>query len=206
MRSINLLPPEAARRERARRLAAVVLLGALVYLGLLALFGVWNLGKVTTAEEAVVTQQALNDDIRRQITELEPAQKLRELYQAGVKNIEVITSTDIAWGSLLTDLGRRIPENTWLTSFTAQRAFDPELSPDIYGSITVAGTAFGYPDAAAWLRAVDGEQWAAVGGAWLPGASAGSADKVTIINFSSIASLTREALSNRTDRIPVVPE
>lgn len=206
MRSINLLPPEAARKERARRLATVLVLGALVYLGVLALFGVWNMTKATAAEEAVATQLALNEDIRRQITELEPAQQLRETYQAGVRNIEVIVATDIAWGSLLTDLGRRIPENTWLTSFSAQRGFDPEISPDIYGSITVAGTAFGYPDAAAWLRAVDGEQWAAVGGGWLPGASEGTTDDVTVVNFSSNASLTREALSDRTDRIPVVPE
>lgn len=205
MRSINLLPPEAAEKSKARRRVVGLLAIGALYLALLVLAGFWQLGKATDAEEAVARQQQLNDAVRRQIGELGEADDLRRTYLDGLEDMETILARDIAWGSLLTDLGRRLPDRSWLTTLQAQVVFVEE-DPARFGDLAVEGVAFDYPDTAAFLRAFSGGDWPAVGGAWLPTAAEATIGSVPVVDFSGAAALTVESLSDRLARLPEVGE
>ena len=205
MRSINLLPPEAAERSKARRRILALAAVGVVYLGLLALLAFWQFGNAADAEQEVALQEQENDALQRQISELASVERLRSTYNDGIKDMETVLRADIAWGSLLTDLGRQLPDRTWLTTLQAQ-AQTSDTEPARFGDLTVAGTAFDYPDTASFLRAFDDEAWPAVGGAWLPSAQEGHIGAVPVVNFSGVAGLTIEALSDRIERLPEVPE
>ncbi|MGH8937474.1 MAG: PilN domain-containing protein, partial [Acidimicrobiia bacterium] len=123
-----------------------------------------------------------------------------------VDMMAVILAADIAWGRLLNDLGRVIPDRVWLEGFAGQ-VNRSEENPDLLGQISGNGVAFEYPDVAAWLRTVDSDQFPALDGAWVNSASLASLGEAEIIQFDSVASLTQAALSDRlAERIPEVPE
>ena len=206
MRTINLLPPEARRRAQARRrrsFAIGLMLGYLLVLALFALF--WGT-KVTSAGNQLEDQQMVNEGIRAEIARLESARLLKESYDAKVDMMEVILAADIAWGRLLNDLGRVIPDRVWLEGFSGQ-VNPSEENPDLLGQISGNGVAFEYPDVAAWLRTVDSDQFPALDGAWVNSASLAAVGAAEVIQFDSVASLTQAALSDRlSERIPEVPE
>lgn len=206
MRTINLLPPEARRRAQARRrrsFAIGLMLGYLLVLALFALF--WGT-KVTSARGQLEEQQMVNEGIRAEIARLESARLLKQSYDAKVDMMEVILAADIAWGRLLNDLGRVIPDRVWLEGFSGQVSTSEE-SAGLLGQISGNGVAFEYPDVAAWLRTVDSDQFPALDGAWVNSASLATLGEAEIIQFDSVASLTQAALSDRlAERIPEVPE
>ncbi|MGH9052383.1 MAG: PilN domain-containing protein [Acidimicrobiia bacterium] len=206
MRTINLLPPEARRRVQARRrrsFAIGLMLGYLLVLALFALF--WGT-KVSSARDQLEAQEMVNEGIRAEIAQLESARLLKQSYDAKVDMMEVILAADIAWGRLLNDLGRVIPDRVWLEGFAGQ-VNRSEENPDLLGQISGNGVAFEYPDVAAWLRTVDSDQFPALDGAWVNSASLAALGGTDVIQFDSVASLTRAALSDRlAERIPEVPE
>ncbi len=206
MRTINLLPPEARRRVQARRrrsFAIGLMLGYLLVLALFALF--WGT-KVSSARDQLEAQEMINEGIRAEIAQLESARLLKQSYDAKVDMMEVILAADIAWGRLLNDLGRVIPDRVWLEGFAGQ-VNRSEENPDLLGQISGNGVAFEYPDVAAWLRTVDSDQFPALDGAWVNSASLAALGGTDVIQFDSVASLTRAAISDRlAERIPEVPE
>jgi hypothetical protein len=73
--------------------------------------------------------------------------------------------------------------------------------------MTVNGVAFWFPDASTWLRILDSDLWPAVGAGWVNSTSGTTIGEIPVVNFTSAASLTGAALSNRVvDLIPEVPE
>jgi len=207
MRAINLLPPEAAARSRQRRQRfGYILLGA-AYLVLLALITLWWQSKAQAAQDDLEAQLAVNEGLTQKIAQLSEADDLRKRYDEGVDRIETVLADDVAWGRLLNDLGRVMPDRTWLESFNGG-AEHTEEQPTLYGSLQIAGTAFDYPDAAAWVRTLNSDRWPAVGGGWLEGSGRTEIfEGVPVVDFSSSAILTEEALSERAQtRIPEVPE
>jgi Tfp pilus assembly protein PilN len=207
MRPINLLPPEAAERsQRVRKRASWILLG-IGYLVLLVLIALWWQTKARSADEELADQQAVNADLERRIVQLSEARELRNRFEEGVDRIEAVLENDVAWGRLLTDLGRVIPDRTWLGTFTGASNLD-EQNPALFGSMQVTGTAFDYPDVASWVRTLNSDRWPAIGGGWIDGSSRNELfEGVPVVEFSSSARLTREALSDRAiTRVPEVPE
>jgi Tfp pilus assembly protein PilN len=206
VRTINLLPPEARRRAQARQrrgFAIGLMLGYLLILALFALF--WGT-KVTSAGNQLEEQQMVNEGIRAEIAKLESARLLKQSYDAKVDMMEVILAVDIAWGRLLNDLGRVIPDRVWLEGFSGQVS-PSDQNPGLLGQISGNGVAFEYPDVAAWLRTVDSDQFPALDGAWVNSASLAAVGEAEVIQFDSVASLTQAALSDRlAERIPEVPE
>lgn len=206
MRPINLLPPEAAQRaaSRRRRFGLLMLLAA--YLGLLVVGFFFFSGRAAMREQERDDQLAVNADLRTQIQALSAADALRSEFASRSDQVRTALAVDVAWGRLLNDLGRVIPDRVWLESLTAT-ANAQEGEPG-FGSIQMTGVAFDYPDAASWLRTLDSDQWPAIGAGWvLSTTSEQIVDGVGAVNFGSVGTLTGEALSDRgTERIPAVPE
>jgi len=207
MRSVNLLPPEEAQRSAARRRRAGYLALLLLYIGALAFGYLLFRGRADNAEADLAAQLATNDSIRADIQRLAPAAALQSEYRSRVGEVTDVLATDVAWGRFLNDLARVIPDRVWLTSFTAA-ADTTDDAPGAFGTVTMSGIGFDYPDAASWLRTLQSDRWPAVGAAWVLSTSAEDLfDGIPAVNFSSVGTLTQGAISSRIDeRIPEVPE
>jgi len=205
MRTINLLPPEAAQRANARRKTFGVVALGIVYVALLALVALWWQGKATDAENDRDSQLAANSRIEAEIASLSGVLTLRSAYEDGVDRLGTALARDIAWGRLLNDLARIIPDRLWITSLTGT-AQDTEDNPLLLGQVQIAGIAFDYPDASSWLRVLDAEEWPALGGGWVSSTSRSTIGESPVVNFTSVASLLEAARSNRIEeRTPEVP-
>ena len=205
MRTINLLPPEAAQRATARRKTLGVVALGIVYIALLALVALWWQGKATDAENDRDAQLAANARIEAEIASLSSVRALRSTYDDGVERLNTALARDIAWGRLLNDLARIIPDRLWITSLTGTQQLNEE-NPFLLGQVAVTGTAFDYPDASSWLRVLDAEEWPALGGGWVSSTSRATIGESPVVNFTSVASLLDAARSNRVEeRTPEVP-
>ncbi len=206
MRAINLLPPEAAQRSRARRkVLGFVVLGA-VYLAFLVLLTFWWSTKAGDAEDRLASQQQTNASIQQQIAALAPADELRKTYETGAERIQSALASEVAWGRLLNDLARVIPDRVWLSGFTGTATVSEE-NPALFGQVQLNGTGFDFPDTASWLRVLDSDQWPALGGGWVNSTQTSEIGEVIVVDFNSVASLTRAGLSERgEERIPEVSE
>lgn len=209
MRPINLLPPEQARAARQRRGSAFVVL--LFVLFLVALGGLWFLRSqaLAAAEDNVEDQRAANARLENDIAALSDAAAALDLYESRSSQIAESLAIDIDWGRFLNDLGRVLPPRTWVGNLAASAAPPADDAGDTptYGSVTVTGTAFDYPDASAWFRTLDSTEWSALGGAWVSSITQAEIGDFSTVDFSSSASLTTQALSNRsTTRIVEISE
>lgn len=205
MRTINLLPPEAAQRATARRKTVGFLALGLAYIALLVLVAMWWQGKANDAEDDLAAQLTANARIEADIASLAGVRTLRSTYDDGVTRLGTALARDIAWGRLLNDLARIIPDRLWLTSLTGNLQSDEE-NPLLLGQVAVSGVAFDYPDASSWLRVLDAEEWPALGGGWVSSTSRSTIGESPVVNFTSVASLLEAARSNRIEeRTPEVP-
>ncbi len=211
MRPINLLPPEQAQRAKRRRGLLFGLFLFAVFLAVLGAVTFWRLSQAADAEQAVLDQQAENQAVLAQIASLSEAQELRRIYDDTATQIQDVLAVDIDWGSLLNDIGRVIPDRVWLEGLAVTRSI-PALDAEgdalnVFGSISLTGQAFDYPDASIWLKTLDSAEWDAVGGAWVPSVSLGETEGIQTVSFTSSSSLTGAALSDRAiQRVPVVDE
>ncbi len=120
MPKINLLPQERAESAARRRGVAMALFLALVYIAALALVFFMVKGRETTAEDDLATQLQANQLLQAEIAELEPYEQLRREYEAGVMQLQQALALDVAWGRVLGDFGRMIPQGVWLEALTIQ--------------------------------------------------------------------------------------
>jgi Tfp pilus assembly protein PilN len=204
MRPINLLPPEAVRRLAARRKVGFWVALGLLYVAALVMGVMWWNTRVDATQEALEEQQAINAELDAEVNALVAADDLAAQYAEQVLLTSVVLAQDVAWGRLLNDFGRLIPERVWLDSFVGTSL---PGTPGLVGRVAVAGRGFDFRDVSAWLRSLDEEQFPGIAGTWVTNASeSGSAvTGETLINFDSSTGLTEAAVSSRLEeRIPVV--
>jgi Tfp pilus assembly protein PilN len=172
---------------------------------LLALVALWWQGKADDAEDDLAVQVAANTRIEAEIASLSDVRSLRSNYERGAERLDAALSTDIAWGRLLNDLARIIPDRLWLTSLTGTVQLNDE-NPFLLGQVAVTGVAFDYPDASSWLRVLDAEEWPALGLGWVTSTNRTEIGESPVVNFTSVASLLDPARSSRVaERTPEVP-
>jgi Tfp pilus assembly protein PilN len=206
MRPINLLPPEAHLRRTARRRILLGIFGVAAFVAALAMLTMWWSSRVDDAQARLDRQLEVNQELQAQVTSLATADELRLEYEENVLLTTAVLSSDVAWGRLLNDFGRLIPERVWLDSFTGTSSV---ALPGVVGQLTVSGTGFSFPDVSAWLRSLDEERFPGIAGTWVTNASEGGGfdEGDSVVNFNSTAALTDSAISNRLDeRIPEVTE
>jgi Tfp pilus assembly protein PilN len=151
---VNLLPPEILAAQRQRRLAGVVALAGIGLIGLILVFYVLQLGKVSGIRSDIEAQQQTNASLQRDIEQLREFEQLRAQAQAKQELLNTVFANEISFSGLLMDVSRVIPSTAALTSMTAA---SQEPTPTIGGStlltgrIDVAGLALDYDTIAAWL-------------------------------------------------------
>jgi Tfp pilus assembly protein PilN len=151
---VNLLPPEILAAQRQRRLAGVVALAGIGLIGLILVFYVLQLGKVSGIRSDIEAQQQTNASLQRDIEQLREFEQLRAQAQAKQELLNRVFANEISFSGLLMDVSRVIPSTAALTSMTAA---SQEPTPTTGGStlltgrIDVAGLALNYDTIAAWL-------------------------------------------------------
>ena len=201
MRPINLLPPESADRKRSRQITSRLLLLGLGYLVLLALLTLLLSGRTNSAERRLADQQAVNEQLEQQVSDLSDVQELQQQYEEDAQLIQVALEGEVSWGRILNDLGRMIPDRVWLLSFNGISEVDGASR----GTIDIAGDAFDVPDVSAWLRALESDRFPSVAGTWVPSIRTTVIGENEVWSFTSRASLTEAAESDRAEeRVPEV--
>lgn len=204
MRTINLIPQEGKRQDESRRRVLLLAgLGAL-FLVLLGALTIWRQGAVRDAEDALNEQIATNNGLQSQINALAGAEDLQNEFNAGVATLALALQNDVEWGTLLSDLGRLIPDQVWVETYTGS-VNRGQLEAGI-GQITFSGTAFTPPDVANWLRVLDSDRYPGVVGSWASAITASSIADVDVVTFTSTTNLNDAALSDRlAERTPEIP-
>ncbi len=217
MPKINLLPQERSEAAARRRGIAVGVFVALVYLAALALVFVMLKGQETAAEEELAAQQQRNELLRAEIASLEPYAELRREYETGIALVQEALGADVAWSRVLLDFGRMIPQGVWLNTLAIQAQAPTGEAPAEgaaaipYGTLSLAGQAFGYGDVSAWLVNLDSPDWDDVGAAWAgsvnlspgtdavaaDGESPGSVGTPDLVTWSITGLLGENALTDR---------
>ena len=204
MRAINLLPPEALERAKARRARWMWIAAVVVFVGLLALATFWFQGRVNDRKDDLAAEQAIIADLEAEKASLAEFEDLAVGFANNRLILETALDRDVVWGRLLNDLGRLLPDRVWLTTFSGQVTTDP-TSPSI-GEVTVSGVGFDFQDVSAWVRSLDAATFPSVDQTWVSNISTADIGEVGVVNFVSSTFLTRDSLSDRVSlRLPDIP-
>jgi len=167
--SINLLPPEIKlRQEQQRKRRMLLTIGGFALIFLLGIY--CALLAATLHTRAEINQLAeQRQALESEIPALEPYARLQALVQQTESIIKHAVGEPPDWASMLSDTGRYIPQNVWITNFSAtykpgsnqaapangsgqqnNAQTAPALAP--VGEITIQGYAIDHASVAGWLE------------------------------------------------------
>jgi Tfp pilus assembly protein PilN len=192
---VNLLPPEILAAQRQRRLAGVVALAGVGVIGLILVFYVLQLGKVSGIRSDIEQQKQTNQGLQGEIEKLREFEALGARAQAKQKLLNDVFANEISFSGLLMDISRVIPSTAALTSMTAT-SLEPTPTTGgttlLTGRIDIAGLALDYETIASWLTRLERVR------GWVNPWVTSIADPETgPITYSSGVDLTTAALTER---------
>jgi Tfp pilus assembly protein PilN len=182
---VNLLPPELRQRQAVRRVTLIVAtIGAGVLAGIVAFYFLQTLRLSSAQDELRAQQQA----------ELAAKQAL----------VDSLYVNEISWSSVLLDVSRVIPDQSYLTNLTGQitaptgtqiGAVPTEgLVPQLIGNVSFSGVALETETIASWLTRLEEIQgWV---NPWVNN-SQETGELTRIYTFESSVDLTLEATTER---------
>jgi Tfp pilus assembly protein PilN len=205
---VNLLPPEITQARRLRRTKAGLAAGLVVVVG--AIGGVYTLqvNEKNVAQEDLTqaqaqgarlqAEQAKYAEVPRTIAAIDKAETMRETAMAN----------DVEWYRSLTNVSVTLPSKVWLTALTLQvgtgaggaAATAPAATALAggVGTVTAVGTAMDHPDVATWLDVLGRQP--GMSDAYFSSSKKKKVGAKTVVDFSSTATVTDEALSHHYDR------
>lgn len=156
----------------------------------------------------LAAQNKVNEKIQAEFASLTSLRKLNTDLEAGRKGVQAALAGDVSWTRFLEDLVRSMPPNVWLSSInvqatpaaapgaktTAKTAAAP-AAPVGIGSLQVTVAGLDFPSAADWLRQVGANP--SLSGVAISGVTASPTNGQTVVNFSSTATITPAARSDR---------
>jgi Tfp pilus assembly protein PilN len=158
MSQVNLLPAEIQAAQRQRRLAGVVALAGIGVIGLILVFYVLQLGRLSGIRSDIDQQRQSNESLQSDIDDLREFDELRQRAQAKQALLNSVLANEISFSGLLMDVSRVIPSTAALTAMSAAAQ---EPTPTVGGStllmgrIDVAGLALDYDTIAQWLTRLE---------------------------------------------------
>jgi type IV pilus assembly protein PilM len=197
-RRINLLPLEIEVQRKARR--QVVGVGAGVALFALVLLALWAMrtSQVADAEDAAVNAEIRTGTLNDQIARLQDVEALQSEISARQQTVGEVLAGDVAWTRLIQEVAAVLPEDVWLTSFSGTRGEGAQP-----GTVTFAGMGYDHASTARWLiRLAD---VGAMADLWVPSSQKNEGEARDTVTFSSNATLTPGAQSDRVERYTGTP-
>ena len=204
MSQVNLLPPELRQKQAVRRrtmLAAGAGAGVLV---LIVLFYFFQTMRLSSAQDELTAQEQTNGQLNAQIAELQPYAQLQATLAAKQGLVDVLYVNEVSWASVLLDVSRVIPDESYLTNLTGQitaptgtqvgAAPTTEQVPDMIGNVSFSGVALETETIASWLtRLEDIQGWV---NPWVNNAQE-TGELTRIYTFEGAVDLTVEATTDR---------
>ena len=211
---IDLCPPvKRAFRftgEMARRMAVA----AVVAFVLLAGFSVKSALALRSERGRLSAQQKVNTKLEKEIAGLDELRRLNSDLEAGRRRVQSALAGDVSWPRFLDGLIQSMPASVWLQSLTVQGTpaakpgavapaaksgaaapAAPAGAPAGVGSVQVSAIGLDYPAVADWLRNLAGNP--TLSGVAVGGLTETSLGGRSVVNFTSTASLTPAARSDR---------
>lgn len=204
MSQVNLLPPEIRQRQAIRRRTTLVGgLGTAVVALILAFFFVQNM-RLSSVEEDLAAQEQANAALQAQIQELQPYADLQATLVAKQALVNTLYLNEISWASVLLDVSRVIPDESYLTQLTGQitaptgtqlgAAPTEGLVAELIGNMSFSGVARQTETIASWLTRL--EQVSGWVNPWVNNAQENAALS-RIYTFDGGLDLTLEATTER---------
>lgn len=202
MSKINLLPQDRADAAKARQGWVGAAFAVILFLAILGSTFMFFKGKETAAQVELERVQAQNVQIRQEIAALDHYAQLKAKYDDGATRVRHALATDVAWGRLLGDFGRMISDKrVWMESLSVATAAPTEEQPGVYGSVSMSGAGFDYPDVSSWLITLDSQDWESVTGAWAASVVSTEDEDQDLVQWTLSTSLTSDSLSQRTNTV-----
>lgn len=191
---INLLPPELRERERGRRGAvAIVLIGLLVLAGLGGYF-VLQERRLADIEQDLDAQQATNNALRAEISEIARFGELRAELEGRQRLVDAFLGNEVQWSGVLRDVSLIIPGDTWLEGFSGvvmDAAVAPGVDPTgLIGQISFSGFGLSHRSVALWLIRL--EDITGFVNPWLSSSSKTDIGPTEVVSFTSSVDLSSE--------------
>jgi Tfp pilus assembly protein PilN len=201
---VNLLPPELLERQAQKGRTRLVVLAGSAVLGIIALFYVLQIFRLSSANSDLEAQQARNAQLSAQIASLSQYANLQQELKDKQDVLDGILSNQYLWSTALVDLSRVIPGDAALTAFDGQitavtgtptsgtATTVTGTNPDVVGQITFSGTALDIRTVATWMN-----QLQSVNGWIQPTVNSISQQTGDIYTFDTTVQITKAALSPR---------
>jgi Tfp pilus assembly protein PilN len=202
MSQVNLLPPEIRERQVTRRRAVIVGGVGAVVLALIGAFSFAQEMQLSSVRDELSAQEATNAQLAAQIAELQPFAELQAALEARQQLLQTLYRNEVSWASVLLDVSRVIPEQSYLTQFSGQITAPTVGVPGepggeeagLIGNVTFSGVARETETIASWLTRL--EQVRGWVNAWVDSA-AEQAPFSRIYTFDGGLDLTLEAATPR---------
>ncbi len=198
---ISLLPGEVVeqRRDRQQTLMAA---GAVAGVGVL-LLGIYALriGQVDDAKAAATNEAAKTAQLQAEAASYQDVEALEADVAARKSVVKAVLVDDLAWTRLFQEIATVLPGDVWLTSFNATGAAPTAAgaaSPNA-GTVTVGAIGFYQTSTARWLLRLG--ELESLRDLWVPSATKPpEGAQQSLVTFSSSATITEKARSNRSER------
>ena len=196
--TLNLLPDEVAAARKQRRQVIGAGLGVLAFASVLG--GGWTVRaqQVASADHRAAAAEAAAARLQTKIAALSEVTNTQQGLQSKRTMVTGALADDIDFVRVLQQLASVMPDDVWLTSFSAQKGSGPVPS-----KVTFAVSSLSQESVVRWLQQVG--TIPALGELWVPSVNktgdASANANSTVITFQSTATLTPDARSSRVDRI-----
>ncbi len=196
---VNLLPPEIAEKRAFFKLQVVmgaVVVGSVVLVGLLYAQAA---SSVSSAQAGLSDANNKGVSLQGQVAKYSDVTAQFDRAAAAQAQLTTAMGDEVRFSQLLNDLSLTVPNNVWLknltltTGGTATAAGTPGTTG--IGSLSATAVAFSHDDVAVWLEAIAGLKTYV--NPYFTNSTEGLLGKRKIVNFTSTATVTGAALSNR---------
>lgn len=202
MTEVNLLPPELQRRQQVRRLTMAIIAGSGLVVLLLLMVFLFESARLSSANDALAEQNAVNAGLQSQIDGLQQYANLENQLQQKKQLVTQLEAMEVEWSGVMHDLSSVIPSDVYVTQVTGTVNVTPG-SPDtlvnaagLIGTIQFQGVATDHPAVAQWLnRLVLVDGWV---NAWVAQESvvSSTAGSSTGVQFTGTIDLSTKAAQN----------
>ena len=190
-RRLSVLPREVEIVREQRRQSVVVAGGVGAFAVLLLAIWLAQNGKVNDERHKADRAEAEVAQLRRQTAGLQDATQLQTQLDQRRQTVAAALTGDIAWTRLIQQIATVIPNDVWLTSFTGSSASGQ-------GTVNFSAMGFDHTSAARWLLRVG--ELPSLTNLWLPSSAKQGEGANALVTFSSTATLTPAAGSDRLQR------
>lgn len=199
MSRVNLLPQDIKQGQAVRRRTVLVLIGAAVVIGLIILLWVYQGVRLNGVNDDIEAQNQTNTGLQQEITDLQKYEDLQTEAQQQEQLLAAAYANEVAYSSVLVDVSKVIPPDTYLTSYTSSvntTAVAPTVPPStttFVGTQAFSGATLHFDSLSTWLNRLESVQgWA---NPWTSNISQDAGGGA--FTFDTSVDLTQDALTER---------